>query len=509
MSVLSTPKRLEQLCNILDYTNSPSFMQFDSSSSGQVDQSFVHLFERAIESCNLKGVYSCQAPDHSTDSIPIVYICEAETEDQARRTHKQVWNQNIVPFLLIVSPDTVRLYNGFGFDKEKAEPFKENIPWAEIASQLSFLDRKSLDSGEVWQSKEWQEGPFQKTSRLDTHLLKNLKNLGKVLLEGDKDLGRENAHGLIGKYIYLQYMRHRDFLSDDRLKKWGVEPGDVFTRHATLTAFNKLDKILHEELNGTVFPMPAKSKIKKQHIEKVAAAFYGDDSETGQGVLFQLYDFSFIPTELLSTIYEQFLHTSEQGRTDGAYYTPLPLVNFVLNELEEKNPLTEETTVLDPACGSGAFLVQTYRRLVRKKYPKGNYEPEVLKMLLTDHIFGIDRNPDACRVAQLGLLLTLLDHLKPRSLFGEKKFRLPELDDNIIEADPDYINELPPIEIVRDEITGEIISLDNRRLYAAKEAGISEIRTTPASSKSLHSAHEKMTSTNGGTSIEIIGKPIE
>ncbi len=438
MVVSSTEKNVERLYSVLDYKDSPSLKRFDSPKWDQMDQSFVHLFERAFESCNLKGVYSCQAPNRSADSVPIVYICEAENENRAKEIHKQVWNQNIVPFLLVVSPDTIRLYNGFGFDKRNPIPFKdihskEGISWEEIENQLSFLARQSLDAGEVWQSKEWLEGPFQKTSRLDAHLLKNLKSLGKVLTENDLD--RENAHGLIGKYIYLQYMRHRDFLSDERLQKWGIKPDDVFTRNATLAAFNKLDNILHEELNGTVFPMPAKSKIKKQHIEKVAAAFYGDDSETGQGVLFQLYDFSFIPTELLSTIYENFLHTTEQGQTDGAYYTPLPLINFVLNELEQKKPLTEGTTILDPACGSGAFLVQSYRRLVRKKYPKKNYEPEVLKTLLTDHIFGIDINPDACRVAQLGLLLTLLDHLQPRSLFGEKKFRLPELNDNIIKAD--------------------------------------------------------------------------
>ena len=291
-----------------------------------------------------------------------------------------------------------------------------------------------MDTGEVWQSEAWQKGPFQKTPRLDAHLLKNLKRLGKVLT--DDGLDQENAHGLIGKYIYLQYMRHRFFLSDERLKKWGIEPRDIFTRRATLAAFNKLDGILHLELNGTVFPMPSKSKIKKNHLETVAATFYGDDSATGQQALFQLYDFAFIPTELLSTIYENFLHATEQGETDGAYYTPLPLVNFVLNELEKQKPLINNMAVLDPACGSGAFLVQSYRRLVRKTYPNGNYEPEGVKTLLTDHIFGIDKNPDACRVAQLGLLLTLLDHLQPPSLFGDKKkFQLPDLNKNIIEAD--------------------------------------------------------------------------
>ena len=422
------------LCDALDYTDSPAFMQFDHTIPlNRLDKNFAHLFERAIEYCNLKGVYSFQAPTPSTDSIPIVYVCEAETEKHATEIHRRVWNQNIVPFLLVASPDTVRLYNGFRFDKNDQEPFSVNIPWDEIESRLAFLNRQSLDYGEVWQSRELQKEPFKKTSRLDVHLLGNLKKLGKKLAEYGLD--QESAHGLIGKYIYLQYMRHRRFLSNERLKKWGIEPNDIFTRKATLVAFNKLDEILHEELNGTVFPMGSKNKIKKKHLEKVAAVFFGDDPETGQQALFELYDFSFIPTELLSTIYENFLHATEQGKTDGAYYTPLPLVNFVLNELEKQKPLTDGMTIFDPSCGSGAFLIQSYRRLIRKKYPNGNYEPETVKSLLMNQIFGIDKNRDACRVAQLGLLLTLLDHIQPPGLFGQKKFRLPDLNGKIIEAD--------------------------------------------------------------------------
>ena len=62
---------------------------------------------------------------------------------------------------------------------------------------------------------------------------------------------------------------------------------------------------------------------------------------------FQAYNFSYIPIETLSVIYEQFLHQSvkkdkstkkekSKGREAGAYYTPIPVVNFMLNELEQR-----------------------------------------------------------------------------------------------------------------------------------------------------------------------------
>src|SRR5205814_3804034 len=140
---------------------------------------------------------------------------------------------------------------------------------------------------------------------------------------------------------------------------------------------------------------------------------------------FEAYDFSFIPIETLSVIYEQFLHADDQhsgsteGRRRGAYYTPVPLVNFMLDQLELRKPLRDGMRVLDPACGSGVFLVQCYRKLIEKRVRRrrrARLRPTELRRLLVEHIFGIDSDPDACRVAELSLVLTLLDYVKPPDL---------------------------------------------------------------------------------------------
>ena len=154
-----------------------------------------------------------------------------------------------------------------------------------------------------------------------------------------------------------------------------------------------------------------------------------------------LYDFSFIPIETLSIIYQQFLHAAEEGlesrgRKAGAYYTPLPLVNYVLSELESRRPLEEGMRVLDPSCGSGAFLVQCYRTLVEKRLKQGPLRPSELRELLTKHIFGVDRDGDACQVAEMSLILTLLDYTSPPDLEHSPTFKLPTLrDTNIFQAD--------------------------------------------------------------------------
>jgi len=89
--------------------------------------------------------------------------------------------------------------------------------------------------------------------------------------------------------------------------------------------------------------------------------FLGHQTSLAGGPVFGVH---YIPIETLSVIYEQFLHAEDKGKDAGAYYTPVPLVNFMLQEMEEHSPLRPGMRVLDASCGSGAFLVQCYRRLI-------------------------------------------------------------------------------------------------------------------------------------------------
>ena len=180
----------------------------------------------------------------------------------------------------------------------------------------------------------------------------------------------------------------------------------------------------------------------------MVAATFGGDQPLGDGTWqlhldFQAYDFSYIPIETLSVVYEQFLHASPseegstRGKEAGAYYTPIPVVNFMLAEMEDRHPLSRGTRILDPACGSGAFLVQCYRRLIEREYPPTGDAPGPVKLreLLQEHIFGVDRDPDACSVTELSLILTLLDYCDPPDLEDNKRIKLPSLRDvNIFHA---------------------------------------------------------------------------
>ena len=426
--MISTAKLIKEL----GYDRSPNFLTGDTLMRAP---SFAHVFRRAEEHCGLAGVYSLREDTSRLDGslVPVVYICEAESEKAARQVHRHVWNQNVVPFLIVRTPQNVRIYSGFGYRdaadtsrRTVSRVLNEAVEANEIATKLvPGFHADHIDDGTLWREKGKHVTPDM---RVDWRLLGSLERLGNVLRD-EMGLDPHVAHALIGKYVYLRYLRDRSILSGERLDEFEIDERSVFSRYARLNALRSLVEQLDDWINGSVFDIPWTEGVKAEHVKQVAGAFFGDDPRTGQLNLFKDYDFSYIPIETLSVVYEQFLHSQGKAKDEGAYYTPIPLVNFILDELDARDPLKKGMRVLDPSCGSGAFLVQCYRRLVERELVKrrgSRLRPVELRKLLQDHIFGIDRDEDACQVTELSLTLTLLDYVHPPDLTNTN-FKLPVL----------------------------------------------------------------------------------
>lgn len=180
------------------------------------------------------------------------------------------------------------------------------------------------------------------------------------------------------------------------------------------------------------------------------------------------YEFSVISSEILGQVYEQFLgkvilldlkhHARIEEKpmvkkAGGVYYTPDFIVEYLvkntLGKLLEGRTLDFARTVkiLDPACGSGSFLLQAYQflcdwylRFYQEKQPnsKAIYQTEskvwkltmdTRKQILIDSIFGVDIDPQAVEVTRLSLLLKILEG--ERQLKFLQKHILPDLGSNI------------------------------------------------------------------------------
>lgn len=454
---------LQQLLKNLGYEGSPHFLRRDDPLFSTIPD-FGHIFRRAPEAkpgskCQLEGVYALRQPDASPERIvPVVYVCSAPTQAEADMLHQAVWNQDVVPFVLVHTQDGVKVYSGFCFNKrgkteEQRGHLRSLTAFNALDDIIALFSSASVDSGNLWRKLGDKVMPQQ---RVYWKLLDSLKNLD-LWLRKHGGLEKEISHALIGKYVYLHYLKARNILSPRKLDGWKIPSTSVFGRHATRTGLKEVTERLDDWLNGSVFPLKLSGAgaPSDDHIRRVAATFAGDDiGEKGWQLHldFQAYDFSYIPIETLSMIYEQFLHApviKAKGTTDdeptkgekaGAYYTPIPVVNFMLAELEERQPLREGMRVCDPSCGSGAFLVQCYRRLVEQTYPaypaNSKPTPGNLRALLQKSIFGVDYDGDACSVTELSLILTLLDYVDPPDLEegNGPRFKLPTLrGENIFE----------------------------------------------------------------------------
>ncbi|MDO4584042.1 MAG: N-6 DNA methylase [Planctomycetia bacterium] len=193
---------------------------------------------------------------------------------------------------------------------------------------------------------------------------------------------------------------------------------------------------MEHHFNGNVFTVEKdeESQIRKKHLAVVKRYFQNGFEENNLFPDFRLFRFEIIPIELISGIYESLLKSMDarQNRATGTYYTPPALVELVLDDKLPADSENYKMRILDPACGSGIFLVESFRRLVRR-YEKAHGEKpqnfETLKTLLVDHIFGIEINFQSIKVAAFSLYLALLENLEPKTLWQEDSCRFPYLID--------------------------------------------------------------------------------
>ena len=129
--------------------------------------------------------------------------------------------------------------------------------------------------------------------------------------------------------------------------------------------------------------------------------------------------------ELVSHIYQLFVNDEA-----AAVYTPPFLVRLILGESLNWERLDrldrEDEIILDPACGSGVFLVEAYKRLVLHWRSRNDWKRPgilVLKKLLT-RVHGIDLEDGAVELAAFSLCLALCDALKPEEIRASVKLAI-------------------------------------------------------------------------------------
>lgn len=394
--------------------------------------------------------------DQNGNSFPAVFLKKVSFFDEKSLqeiadTHQKIWNYKKVLFLYVYSETEIRIYN---CSEKPLIKTKEDIDYDSKLKNIEiktyhFSDKKQLqeleqlfsriaiDTGIIWTLDEAVSirEKINLQSRVDKYLVSSLVNTAQQLEQ--QGLEVTFIHKIILRSLFLLYLEDRKATDEkfySKIKKGATSYFDILEDvDATYDLYGKLE----EHFNGNVFTVEKGEKISLEQLQTIKKCFISGNDNTPQAKLFEdwrLFDFSIIQIELLSEIYENFLFKThpELKKKTGTYYTPPSLVEFILNEKlpvgkKEKN---YNVKILDPSCGSGIFLVESFKRLV-KRYENQHNEKLTdfgkLKKLLTDNIFGIELHPQAIKVAAFSLYLALVDNLNPKTIWQNKNHRLPNL----------------------------------------------------------------------------------
>ncbi|PZS32329.1 MAG: restriction endonuclease subunit M, partial [Pseudonocardiales bacterium] len=315
-----------------------------------------------------------------------------------------------------------------------------------------------------------------------------------VLRNRQLNLSRQDVNyavqATLDRIIFLRICEDRGLEADDLAQ--AIKKPNIYQR--LITVFKEADR----RYNSGLFHF-SDEKGRDEDPDRLTPKLTIDDAVL-KGIIRGLYypdsqyEFSVIGADILGRVYEQFLGSTitlhgsrvtietkpEVKKSGGVYYTPNFVVDYIVRAvldplLENKTPQqASKLRLVDPACGSGSFLVAAYqhlldwhlqRYLAYKRRPKQIHETQTgswrlttaeRKRILTDNIFGVDIDLQAVEVAKLSLLLKVIEGETQTELAMMRL--LPDLADNIkcgnsLIADDYYqANALPGLEIDEDPV---------------------------------------------------------
>lgn len=308
------------------------------------------------------------------------------------------------------------------------------------------------------------------TERIDTKFLNSLENWRKKLAvkitEDNKHISEEELNFLvqqtIDRIIFLRIAEAREIEPYEQLKDCLNGP---YYYQNLLNLYYRAD----HKYNSGLFDfnkdkVSSKIKIDNKTIALIINDLYFPNNS---------FAFDVIPVEIIGKVYENFLgsiirltksHVAKVekkpsvAKANGIYYTPEYIVDFICKRLiydiiKDKTPKEiENLKIIDPACGSGSFLLGAYKTLlnyhldyystlklkgkqVKELNPNGTLTTETKKKILINNIFGVDLDTNAVEVAKLSLLLKCLENENLSSVDYQIKLLhervLPTLDNNI------------------------------------------------------------------------------
>lgn len=347
--------------------------------------------------------------------------------------------------------------------------------WGEIAGIFSPEAIRKGSFDKFAHEKKGQRG----TAEVDTAFLQEistwrdelaaniaLRNKERKLKSRDLSFAVQST---IDRLIFLRIAEDRGIEPYGRLRDLAAGK-DVYARLADVF------RLADAKYNSGLFHFQHEKGRDDSSLDSLTLSLAMDDKVL-KGIIGRLYypdspyQFDVIPADILGQVYEQFLgkvirltvkgqakveEKPEVKKAGGVYYTPTYIVQYIVQQTVGKL-VAQETelfqkaqflTILDPACGSGSFLLGAYQFLLDWYVGQYNQQPEKWlkgknprifddgkgnlrltigerKRILLAHIYGVDIDPQAVEVTKLSLLLKVLEGETAQTL-GAQMALLPE-----------------------------------------------------------------------------------
>lgn len=319
------------------------------------------------------------------------------------------------------------------------------------------------------------------TSSVDDEFLGEIEEWREILARNialrNKELNIDDLNfsvqQIIDRIVFLRMCEDRGVEKYEQIR-------DLLDKKNIYQNFCELCKKADEKYNSGLFHFK-EEKERGSHPDKLTLDLNIDD-----GVLKTIikslyfpnspYEFSVLSPEILGNVYEQFLgkvirltkghqakieEKPEVKKAGGVYYTPQFIVDYIVENTvgklcKGKTPnKVSKLKILDPACGSGSFLLGAYnfllnwhvdyysnqdkKRLSDKIYKGKDNQYHLTiqekKRILLNNIYGVDIDHQAVEVTKLSLLLKVLEGENRDALEAQQKLfqerALPDLESNI------------------------------------------------------------------------------
>lgn len=368
----------------------------------------------------------------------------------ADQSIKYSWNKGVT-WAILTDFESIKIFNAEAVSDYLGDKLVFEIPYHEYLSRFEQLLQLSKEAFLTNSLDTYAESIGKKLQRIPvTELLyKDLNECRSILLNAFKkwnsDKGiddgqfEEGVQKLIDRLIFIRVLEDRG-IEDSTLRSlvrtWesSGETGKITLFASMIPKFRELDAIYNSDIFS---PHPFEKWDEFSHVTKeIIEILYGKKG-------YYEYDFKAMPADVLGNVYENYLgyilskaqkgtaitKDSKKRKEQGIYYTPSFIVDYIVENtlkpvLDKCRSVADlkKIKVLDPACGSGSFLIKALD-VINDKYKEfGSKGDEYTKLtILMDNLYGVDLDEQAVEIARLNLLINALD----------KKMPLPSLSHNI------------------------------------------------------------------------------